>query len=294
MSLTSEGMSVADFAAITGNNGNRGYGMDNDLWILILFFCLFGNGNWGNNGWNGNGNNGGAPYVVADVQRGFDQNAVMNGIGNLQNSVVSGFGDVQLGIAGVNQSICQTGNGIMGAVNNGFSQAEIAANARQIANMQQDFNSQTALMGQLNNMSMAQQNCCCENRAAIADLRYTVGTEACADRAAIGDALQAVTAQGVANTNALMNTINGGIQALKDQLCQDKIDAKNEEIANLRQQVNMQNLAASQAAQTAQLIADNTAQTQYVVNRIAPYPQPSYIVPNPNGGCGCGQGFMTA
>lgn len=75
-------------------------------------------------------------------------------------------------------------------------------------------------------------------------------------------------------------------------MCQQEIEAKNTEIANLRTQLNMQNLAASQAAQTAQLIADNTAQTQYVVNRIAPYPVPSYTVPNPyayNGGnCTCG------
>lgn len=283
MSLTSEGMSVADFAAITGNNGNRGYGMDNDLWILILFFCLFGNGNWGNNGWNGNGNNGSTPYVVADVQRGFDQNAVMNGIGNLQNSVVSGFGDVQLGIAGVNQSICQTGNGIMGAVNNGFSQAEIAANARQIANMQQDFNSQTALMNQLNGMAMTQQNCCCENRAATADLKYTVATEACADRAAINDALKDVIASNTANTQAILNKLD-----------QQEKEAMRNQITDLQQQVLMRDLAASQANQTSQLFADNAAQTQYVVNRVAPYPQPSYIVPNPNGGCGCGQGFMTA
>lgn len=86
----------------------------------------------------------------------------------------------------------------------------------------------------------------------------------------------------------LLTAQTAGFQSIKDQLCQDKIDAKNDEIANLRQQINMQSLAASQAAQTAQLIADNTAQTQYVVNRVAPYPTPAYIVQNPNaGGCGC-------
>ena len=276
MSLTSD-MSVADFAAISGNNRN-GNGIDNDMWILILFFCLFGNNgfNWGNNG---GGNGGYAPYVAGDVQRGFDQNAVMNGIGNLQNSVVSGFGDTQLGIAGVNQNICQTGGTLTNAMNNGFSQAEIAANARQIANMQQDFNSQTALMNQLNGMAMTQQNCFCENRAATADLKYTVATEACADRAAVNDALKDVIASNTANTQAILNKLD-----------QQEKDAMRNQITDLQQQVLMRDLAASQAGQTAQLIADNTAQTQYVVNRIAPYPQPSYIVPNPNGcnaGCGC-------
>jgi hypothetical protein len=64
-------------------------------------------------------------------------------------------------------------------------------------------------------------------------------------------------------------------------MCQQEIDNYKRENDNLRAMVNMQNLAASQAAQTAQLIADNTAQTQYIVNRVAPYPIPSYTVPNP-------------
>jgi hypothetical protein len=104
----------------------------------------------------------------------------------------------------------------------------------------------------------------------IANLGSDIAREACADRAAISEALRDVIAANTAST-----------QRILDQLCQDKIDAKNEKIAELQQQVNMQNLAASQAAQTAQLIADNTAQTQYVVNRIAPYPIPAYQVANP-------------
>ena len=110
-----------------------------------------------------------------------------------------------------------------------------------------------------------------------------MATEACADRQAVTDALQVVT-----------NTVNNGIQSIKDQMCQDKIDSKNEEIANLRTQINLSNLAASQNAQTAALIADNNAQTQALIQRIAPYPVPSYTVPAPfyygvgcNMGCGC-------
>lgn len=66
-------------------------------------------------------------------------------------------------------------------------------------------------------------------------------------------------------------------------MCQQEIDAYKRENDNFRQQINMQNLAASLTAQTAQLVADNTAQTQYIVNRVAPYPVPSYTVPNPFG-----------
>lgn len=132
------------------------------------------------------------------------------------------------------------------------------------------------------NMSSQFANCCCENRLGIANLGADIAREACADRAAVANGIRDILASNQANT-----------QAILDKMCQQEIDAKNTEIANLRTQLNMQNLAASQAAQTAQLIADNTAQTQYVVNRIAPYPVPSYTVPNPyayngvNAMCGC-------
>lgn len=92
-----------------------------------------------------------------------------------------------------------------------------------------------------------------------------------------------LTAQNNANTNLIVNTINSGIQSLKDMQFQQQLDAERRENDNLRTQINLQNLAASQATQTAQLIADNTAQTQYIVNRVAPYPIPSYTVPNPYG-----------
>ena len=271
MSLVgNEGLSAADIAAVTGNaNGFGGFGGDGAWWLLVLFLFAF-NGNWGN----GYGNGGGTAFVDSSMQRGFDQSAIMSGLGNIQNAIASGYGDTQLGIAGVNQNISNTGNSIVSAIT-----------ASQMASMQNAFNMQSQFA-----------NCCCENRLGIANLGADIAREACADRQAVSEGLMNLTAQNNANTNALMNTINGGSQLIKDQMCQDKIDAKNEEIANLRQQINMQNLAASQAAQTAQLIADNTAQTQYVVNRVAPYPVPSYNVPNPyayNGFTGA-CGFATA
>lgn len=246
MAISDGSLSAADVAAVTGNGG-WGFGNgDGSFWIIILFLFLFGANGWGNGGFGGNGGYGGVPYMVNDVQRGFDQSAVMSGI-----------------------------NGIQTSLSNGFANAEVSR-CNTLAN----------LTNQMNSIAMAQQQCCCDNRAATADLKYTVATEACADRQAVTDALQVVT-----------NTVNSGIQSIKDQLCQDKIDSKNEEIANLRTQINLSNLAASQGAQTAALIADNNAQTQALINRIAPYPVPSYSVPAPfyygvgcNMGCGCGYG----
>ena len=296
MSLTND-MSVADFAAISGNNRN-GNGFDNDMWILILFFCLFGNNGWNGNG-NGNGYNGGcggyAPYVVSDVQRGFDQNAVMNGIGNVQNAVTSGFGDVQLGIAGVNQNICQTGNGIMGAVSNGFSQAEISANARQMADMNQRFGMQTAMNQGFNQLGSQFADCCCENRLGIADLKYTVATENCADRT-----------QSMQNTRDILENQNRNTQAVLDKLCALELDGVKGQLAQaqrdnttLQNQLNMANMQASQAAQTATFQQGLNNEVDALYNRLNSCPIPTTpvygrtpIFTCQNQGCGRGQSFV--
>ena len=282
------GYSLADIAAATGNSNNGGFGFNGDgAWVLLLFIILLAGGNWGNGNGFGGGYGGGMPYFfnqTSDVQRGFDQQAVMSGIGDISGAIANGF-------ANVNTALC----GGFAGVANGFAQAEIGENARQIANMNQLFGLQTGLSNQLNTIAMNQQNCCCENRAATADLKYTVATEACADRAAVDGALRDVTAQGIANTQALLNTINGGIQSIKDQLCQDKIDAKNELIANLRQELAMKDLAASQTAQNAFIAQGFSNEVDALYNRLNTCPVPTTpvygrtpIFTCNNNGCGCG------
>ena len=233
MSLSNGDLSAADVAAVVGN-GNNGFGNwgDGSFWIIVLFlFALMGG--WNNGGFGGNG---------GGYQQGFDQAAVMNGINS------------------INSSIC-----------NGFAGAEASANARQIADMQNNF----ALQSQL-------ANCCCENRLATANLASDLAREACADRAAVTDALSRV-----------LEATNAQNQRIIDQMCQDKIDAKNEQIANLRQQMAMMQLNASQNAQTQALIANNELQTTALEQYLAPVPRPAYVVQNPNCcsqnfGCGCG------
>ncbi len=282
------GYSLADIAAATGNGNNGGFGLNGDgAWVLLLFIILLAGGNWGNGNGFGGGNGGGIPYFfnqTSDVQRGFDQQAVMSGIGDISGAIANGFSNV-------NTALC----GGFAGVANGFAQAEIGENARQIANMNQLFGLQTGLSNQLNTIAMNQQNCCCENRAATADLKYTVATEACADRAAVDGALRDVTAQGIANTQTLLNTINGGIQSIKDQLCQDKIDAKNEVIANLRQELAMKDLAASQTAQNAFIAQGFSNEVDALYNRLNTCPVPTTpvygrtpIFTCNNNGCGCG------
>ena len=168
-------------------------------------------------------------------------------------------------------ALCNGFANVTAAVTNGFANAETAATSRQMANMQQMFG-----------LSQQFSDCCCENRLGLANLGADIAREACADRQAVSDGVRDILANQTAS-----------VQRILDQLCQDKIDAKNEEIANLRQQVNMMNLAASQNLQTAQLLADNAAQTSALEQYLAPVPRPAYVVQNPNCcsqnfGCGCG------
>jgi len=210
-------LSAADVAAVMGNRGDGfGFGGDGAWWLLVLFlFAANGNG-WGN-GFGGNS----VPYISNDVQRGFDQQALVNGISGLNTS--------------------------------------------------------------MNSLAMGLQNCCCENRAGIADLKYTIATENCADRSTINDGIRDIIANQTANT-----------QAILDKLCQQEIDALKTQNVALQNQINMATLRESQTAQTAQILANNQAQTQALEQFLNPTPVPAYMVQNPNCctsnnyGCGCG------
>ena len=268
-----------------GNNSGFGFGGD---WAWILLLLLIGGNGWGMGGFGGGmmwpmmmGGFGGFgmdylyPWLnnSQHISDGFRDQQLNSQIGDLRTDVNRGFGDVatQLcgGFAGVNAGIA-----------NAAAQAEIAANGRQMANMQQLFGVQSAL-----------QNCCCENRAGLADLKYTVATENCADRAALSDALRDVIAANTAST-----------QRILDQLCQDKIDAKNEKIAELQQTIVMKDLAASQTAQNAFIAQGFANEVDQLYNRLNSCPVPTTPVygrtpifncGGNNVGCGCsGNGFM--
>ena len=272
MAYNEEGVNMNMPVMPAGYGGNgMGFGGDNGWWILLLF--LFGmNGGWGNNGGYGGGN-GLYPWMnQADITTSGFQNQMLNTqLMGIQNSVTAGFGDVQ-------NSLCSGFAGVNANISNGFAQAEIGENARQMANMQQMFGIQSAL-----------QQCCCDNRAGIADLKYTIATENCADRAAVSDGIRDVIANQTANT-----------QAVLDKLCALELDGYKRENDNLRQQLNMSQLAASQIEQTAQIRAGQASTANQLVNELRSCPIPSQPVygnqpifscqPNYGGGCGCGCG----
>lgn len=261
-------------AMYNGNNGSSwGNGSD---WLIILFlFALMGN--WGNNGNNnGNGGNNGCPgsmfpYFTAQntdaaIQRGFDQSAVTGQLAGIQTSLTNGFASAE--VASCNRDLNQIK----------------ATYDSEIASMTQRFSDTMSINNNLNNINESLRDCCCENRAGIADLKYTVATEACADRNAINNALRDVLVE-----------VKSGIQSVKDQMCQDKIDAKNDEIAQLRQQVAMKDLAASQTAQNSFIQQGFSNEVDQLYNRLSNCPVPTTpvygrtpIFTCNNNNCGCG------
>lgn len=196
-------------------------------------------------------------------------NGIQSGINNLSTQLCNCCGDTQMAIANLGAGI------------------EAGANARQIANMQQAFSNQTAMLQGFNGIQAQQAECCCENRLGIANLSSDIAREACATRT-----------NDTQNTQSILNVINGGIQSIKDQLCQDKIDAKNDEIANLRQSLAMKDLAASQTAQNAFIAQGFSNEVDQLYNRLNSCPVPTTPVYgrtpiftcNQNNNCGCGCG----
>ena len=291
---------VMPVAPMYGGNYGGGMGFGNgfggDGWWILLLFILLGNGGWGNGF--GGGLFGGTgelyPWMNQSnqISDGFrDQmlnssiNSIQSGVQGLSTQLCNCCGDIQ-------QSLCNGFAGVNSTVSNGFAQAEIANNARQIANMQQAFANQTAMNQGFNALGTQFADCCCENRLASANLQNVIQTENCADRAAISDGIRDLLTNQTANT-----------QRILDQMCNDKIDAKNEKIADLERQLTMANLAASQTAQTAQIRAGQVAEIDAMYNRLRDCPVPTMPVYgmqpiftcsgnyNTNCGCGCGGNF---
>lgn len=263
MAITDESMVMP--VSPMGNNG--GFGGDWGSWIILfLIFGMF-NGGWGGFG-GGNGYE--FPWLLngqnntdALVSNGFQNAAVQSALGDIQTSLCGGF-------AGVNAT-----------VNNAQNALAQQLYANQIADLERSFAAQTAQTAGMNGIAMNLQNCCCENRANIADLKYTVATENCADRAAISDGIRDVIASQTAGT-----------QRILDQLCNDKIEQKNDIIAQLRSELMYARGQASQDVQTAAIQAGQRALANEVEQYVLPTPRPAYIVQNPNCcapnyGCGC-------
>lgn len=290
MALTENGSNgsngmVMPVAPMYGGGYGNGFGnFGGDGWWIILLI-LACNGGWG--GFGGFGGMGGFAADGAMLYPWMNQAQITTD--GFRDQMINGnVTSVRDAVGNLSTQLCNTGSDIQMALATGFAGVEQGANARQIADMNQNFALQTAILQGFNGVQAQQAECCCENRLGIANLGSDIAREAFATRT-----------NDTQNTQAILNTINGGIQSIKDQLCQDKIDAKNDEIANLRQQVAMKDLAAAQTAQNAFISNGFANEVDQLYNRLSNCPVPTTPVYgrtpiftcNSNNSCGCGCGF---
>lgn len=282
----------------TGNyGGGFGNGFGGDGWWILLLFILLGNGAWGNGfggGFGGYGNVGGELYPWMNqsnqINGGFRDQMLSTQINGIQNGITSGFGDVQnslcAGFAGVNASVSNAQNAIT---------SQMYANT--IADLERSYAAQTANTAGLTALQSQLAQCCCDNRAATADLKYTVATENCADRT-----------QAMQNTRDIIDSQTRSTQAILDKLCALELDGVKGQLAqaqrdnvSLQNQLNMATLRESQTAQNAFIAQGLNNEVDALYNRLNSCPVPTTPVygrtpiftcnQNPGCGCGCGGTF---
>ena len=287
MALTDEnsnGMVMPVAPMYGGGNGNGfGNGFGGDGWWILLLFILLGNGGW-NNGIGGGYGGGNQLYPwmnQAEITTSGFQNQLLNdnitsirdGVGNLSTQLCNCCGDVQMALA------------------NGFAGVEQGANTRQIANMQQGFAAQTAMMQGFNQIGSQFADCCCENRLANCQTQNIIQNEGNATRFADAN-----------NTRDIIESQTRGTQAILDKLCALELDGVKGQLAQaqrenvgLQNQLNMAAMRESQTAQNAFISQGFANEVDALYNRLNNCPVPTTpvygrtpIFTCNNGGCGCG------
>ena len=274
---------VMPVAPMYGGGSGFGGGFGND-WGWIILLLLFAGGGWGMGGFGGG---------YGNMMLGYDFPWLLNGQQSINANTNNGFQNALLndnitsvrdGISDISTQLCGGFAGVTAAVNNAQNAVSQQLYTNQIADMERSFNAQTASTQGMNNIAMNLQNCCCENRAGIADLKYTVATENCADRT-----------QAMQNTRDIIESQTRSTQAGLDKLCQLELDGFKRENDNLRSQLNMATLRESQTAQNAFISQGFANEVDQLYNRLNSCPVPTTpvygrtpIFQCNNNGCGCG------
>lgn len=243
-----------------GNGGFGGFGGDGAIWI-ILIIALLGGFNNGNGGFNNGFDNGyawlsnGQKEIMTNTNNGFDTLHLSNQLDTVNSGIYS-----------LSNQLCNTGNDITSAINTTAYNAEIAAANRQMASMQQNFD-----------LSRQFADCCCENRLGIQDLKSTVISENCSDREVLRQIGQDILVSQTANT-----------QKIIDEIFRDRLDEKDDKIAELNRQLQMADLRASQIQQTANIVDMTYSRLRDCPIDTTPIYGRQPIFTCPNNGCGCG------
>ena len=267
MALTDENSMVMPVSPMYAG-GNNGFGFGGD-WAWIILLLLLG---WGNNGFGGYGGGNAMNYDFPWLLNG--QNAInANTNEGFQNALINdNITSVRDGINGISTQLC-----------NGFAGVEQGASARQMADMQQAFASQTAITSAINGVQSQLAQCCCDNRLATCQTQNIVQNEGNATRFADAN-----------NTRDIIQSQTSSTQAILDKLCQLELDAKNDKINDLERQLTMANLNASQVAQNAFIQQGFSDEVDALYNRLNSCPVPTTPVYGRtpiftcNNGCGCG------
>ena len=295
-----DNLSPADVKAIVGNNnpypmyGNgfgNGFGGDSGwLWFIIILAMM--NGGWGFGGGFGGG-------VGMDVMYPW----LSNGQKEIMNNTNDGFNSLHIsnqiegvrdGVNGLTNQLCNSTASVTQAINSGFANAESSANARQMADMQQAFNSQIATLQGFNTLGSQFADCCCANRLATCQTQNIIQNEGNATRFADAN-----------NTRDIITNATSNTQAILDKLCQLELDgvkaqveAKNDKIADLQRELSMADLRASQTAQNAFISQGFANEVDQLYNRLNNCPVPTTpvygrtpIFTCNNNGCGCGSAY---
>ena len=290
MNYENGGLSASDVALIQDrNNGfSNGFGGDGAWWIVL--FLIFAMGGW-NNGFGGFGGGFGGDNMYPWLSNG--QKEIMQNTNNGFNTLQLGnqLNDISNGVQNVSTQLCNGFAGVNQTINSGFANVESSANARQMANMNQNFANQTAMLQGFNQLGSQFADCCCENRLATCQTQNIVQNEGNATRFADAN-----------NTRDIITNATSNTQAILDKLCQLELDgvkaqveAKNDRITELQNQLNMANLSASQTAQNAFISQGFSNEVDALYNRLNSCPVPTTpvygrtpIFTCNNNGCGCG------
>ena len=267
------------FYPIMGGNGNDGFFGGDGIWALILLALLFGNGGWGGFGGFGGGFGGmyefpwlltGQQGINNNTNQGFDTLHLSNQLEGVRDGIYS-----------LSNQLCNCCSDMNQTVSNGFYNAEISNNNRQMANMQQAFNSQISTLQGFNNIGSRLDDCCCENRLATQDLKATIISENCADREVLREIGQNILVNQTANT-----------QKIIDEIFRDRLDEKQDKIEELNRALLLSNLRESQVSQTQAITSNIYNELKNCPVGTVPVYGSQPIFTCPNNGCGCNNGFF--
>ena len=251
------GLTASDVALLSGRNGNNdGFGDNGSWWVIIFLIFAFMGWGRGNNGFGGGSNGYGA----------MDNYVLASDFATIQRQLSDGFGDLTAQSRYIQNGLCDGFYAMNTSLLNGFAGVNnsIMTNGYETRNA-------------INNVSSQLANCCCSLEKGQMETNYLNAQNTCALQNTMN-----------MNTRDIVDTVNANYRAIHEELVANKLEMKNDRIAEQQNEINALRLAASQEKQNS-----------FLISQLKPCPDPAYIVPNPNCcydysvtrntcGCNCG------